>query len=36
MYLVKGNMLNDSEQFGLFLLSEVEYFSNKKIKGISL
>ena len=36
IYLVKDNMLDDSEQFGLFLYSEVEYFASKMINGISL
>lgn len=36
IYLIKDNMLEDSEQFGLFLHAELEYFISKMIKGVSL
>lgn len=36
IYLVKENMLEDSEQFGIFLYSELEYFTKKMIAGIGL
>lgn len=36
IYLVKENMLEDSEQFGIFLYTELEYFTKKMIAGISL
>jgi len=36
IYLVKESMLEDSEQFGQFLFSELEFFVKKMIDGINL
>jgi hypothetical protein len=36
IYLVKESMLEDSEQFGLFLYSELEFFAKIMINGVSL
>ena len=36
VYVVKENLLEDSEQFGFFLLSELKFFVGKMINGISL
>ena len=36
IYLVKENMLEDSEQFGQFFYAELEFFANKMSNGVNL